>query len=378
MMSRGVANLVPNAEVKVADVTAGSVKAIDFDNWQAKLTVGLERNVELPANAIAKIGQKSLLGAEYVEITPPVAEPPVGLLRNGDVIPASRTGRYPETEELLGALSLLLNNGGLSQVQTITTEINKTLGGHEGDVKSLIGNLDKFVGALNGQRNAMIQTSENLNRLGVSLGDQREVIQHGLDTIPQGLALIADDRDQLVTTLNTLGTLGVTTKRTFGEVRSDLIANINNLVPVLTNLSNAGRNLTESLATLAFPFPGRTSVPALMKGDYGNLYATVDLDINTLYRNQLTGFTLPGLPNNILSRSFLGKFPQLQAGQPPNMNPLTLPFEGVPAKPNVAPVPGSGDQPGLSWPLPAAGTEPGEPPSSGENPLGGLLRGGVR
>ena len=36
---------------------------------------------------------------------------------DGDVIPLERTGRNPEVEEVLGALSLLLNGGGVAQLQ---------------------------------------------------------------------------------------------------------------------------------------------------------------------------------------------------------------------------------------------------------------------
>ena len=45
--------------------------------------------------------------------------PEPGLLRSGDVIPLDRAGRNPEVEEVLGALSLLLNGGGVAQLKTI-------------------------------------------------------------------------------------------------------------------------------------------------------------------------------------------------------------------------------------------------------------------
>ena len=49
-----------------------------------------------------------------------------------------RTGQNPEVEEVLGALSLLLNGGGVGQLQTITRELNKTLHGREGDARSVL------------------------------------------------------------------------------------------------------------------------------------------------------------------------------------------------------------------------------------------------
>ena len=39
-----------------------------------------------------------------------------------------RTNRNPEIEEVFGALSMLLNGGGLEQIQQITRELNLALG----------------------------------------------------------------------------------------------------------------------------------------------------------------------------------------------------------------------------------------------------------
>ena len=90
-----VANLVPRSEVKVDDVTVGAVRSIGLHGWQAQVEIGLDAGVVPSANAVANIGQKSLLGAQYVELaTPP---DPVGRLRDGDLIPAERTNRYPGT-----------------------------------------------------------------------------------------------------------------------------------------------------------------------------------------------------------------------------------------------------------------------------------------
>ena len=45
----------------------------------------------------------------------------------------SRTGATPEVEEVLGALSLLLNGGGLEQIKTIIHELDQALSGHTGE-----------------------------------------------------------------------------------------------------------------------------------------------------------------------------------------------------------------------------------------------------
>src|SRR5271169_4644564 len=64
-----------NSRVRVADVFVGSVHSIKLENklenWIATLTLDIDANVKLPANATAKIGQTSLLGSQHVELAAP-------------------------------------------------------------------------------------------------------------------------------------------------------------------------------------------------------------------------------------------------------------------------------------------------------------------
>ena len=98
------------------------------------------------------IKQTSLLGEKYVALEQPMDTPAAPTLKNGDIIPISRTGSAPEVEEVLGALSLLLNGGGLQQIQIITTELNKALQGNESAVRDLLSQLNTFVGTLDRRR----------------------------------------------------------------------------------------------------------------------------------------------------------------------------------------------------------------------------------
>jgi phospholipid/cholesterol/gamma-HCH transport system substrate-binding protein len=58
---------------------------------------------------------------------------------------------YPSTEQTLAAVSLLLNGGGLGQIQDITRTLSVAFAGREQDLRSLIEQLDRFVAYLNDQ-----------------------------------------------------------------------------------------------------------------------------------------------------------------------------------------------------------------------------------
>ena len=337
-----VANLVPNAEVKVNDVTVGVVKAEDVQDWHAVVTVGLNPGVHLPANATAQVGQKSLLGAEYLELAPPTDQPAVGTLRDGDTIPLSQTGRYPETEEVLSALSVVLNGGGLQQVRTITTELDAALKGRSGDIRSLISNLNTLTGTLDRQKGDIVHAIDGLNRLSGTLAKDNQTLAQGLTAIPPALHALNDDRQQLVDVLHRVGVFGDVAVRVLNESRDDLLANLAQLRPALGKLADSGTDLTQSLTQIVtFPFPARTSFPNMLRGDYGSLFLTVDLSPAVLANNFLSGFDQ--LPGNVA----LFSAPPLGAGQ--NTQPPFAPFlvPQAPGPPAPAPAPPAAPNSGL-------------------------------
>lgn len=356
-----VSGLTRNSEVKVGDVTVGTIEHAGVGGWTARLTVGLDGDVELPANATATVGQKSLLGAKYLEIAAPPQEPAIGRLQDGDVVPLARTTAYPETEQVLATLGVVLNGSGLQQVRTITDELNAVLGGREQDVKGFIQRLDRFLGALDDQRDDLVRLVENLNRLSTNLQVENGQLARAVDEIPDALAVLNEDRGALVRTLDSVGKLGEVGTRVIDGTRDDLLANLRQTRPALARLADANSDLTQSLSQIvSFPFPANTSFPAMFKGDYANLFMSLDLSPDTIRRNFTEGFQLdtPGAP------SLLGA-PPLGRGDLP-ATPLTPFTPEVPAVPTLPALPGA--------PAPDA---PASPPGEGEGEglLGGLIGG---
>ncbi|CAM5517530.1 MCE family protein [Streptomyces californicus] len=134
-----VLSLAPQSSVKVNDVSVGRVTKIALapDGWRARVTMQVNGRVELPANAYARLEQSSLLGEKYIQLAPPPEGTARGTLASAGRIPFSRTNRNPEVEEVFGALSMLLNGGGVNQLKTITTELNKALAGQEPQIRSV-------------------------------------------------------------------------------------------------------------------------------------------------------------------------------------------------------------------------------------------------
>ncbi|MFE9382120.1 MCE family protein [Streptomyces sp. NPDC007025] len=284
-----VLSLVPQSAVKVNDVTVGKVTDISLSGkgWTAEVTMRVNGDVRLPRKPYARIEQSSLLGEKYVQLlappeeqekdtaSPSAAHPATAHGSGRDTrIPLSRTNRNPEVEEVLGALSMLLNGGGVSQLKTITTELNKALDGNEEEVRSVLGRVDKLVGNLDRHKGDITRALDGVNRLSATLAARRKSIGTVLTDVSPGLTTLEDQRGQLMTMLRSLDTLSEVAVDTVDRSKDDIVADLKALAPTLRRLADSGQDLPDSLQVL-FTYPFTDEVLRGVKGDYLNVYLDV-------------------------------------------------------------------------------------------------------
>jgi phospholipid/cholesterol/gamma-HCH transport system substrate-binding protein len=323
--------------VKVNNVTVGAVEKVRLNGWHARVRLRVADSVKLPANAVAELRQTSVLGEKYVALSAPPGTAPVGRLGDGDRIPLSRSGRNPEIEEVLSALSALLNGGGVAQLKTITVELNKALNGRENRVRSLLKELNTFVGGLDDQRADIVRALKAVDALAERLGKEKKTIAEAVDTMPPALKVLADQRRDLTKMLTALAKLGRTGTRVVTASHDDTVANLRRLRPILQQLNKAGDDLPNSLELLTtYPFP-RNAVNAV-KGDYVNLDITADLDLSDLYGNLAGGSGTSGNGNSKEPGTpDVPGLPDLPAVPTPTALPSTpsVPSPSVPSVPSA-------------------------------------------
>ena len=303
---RDVLDLVPQSAVKVDDVTVGSVDTIDVRGNHAEVVIKLRDTVKLPDNAIATLRQTSLLGEKFVSLAPP-EQGASGSLGDGDTIPLERTGRNPEVEEVLSALSLLLNGGGVAQLKTIAVELNKALDGREANVKSVLSRLDEFMAQLDTGKEEIVRAIESLDRLAIAIKKQTPSITLALDELPRAIASIDSQRDDLVKMLKALADLSSVGTQVIRDSKAATIDSLQALAPTLTKLAETGDALPKALQVfLTYPFVdavvGKNPAQArnLHMGDYTNLSAQLDLDLGLLLDNSPVDCdTIPNLPSEL-------------------------------------------------------------------------------
>jgi len=302
-----VLDLVPESSVKVNDVAVGRVESVSLTTkkdvgqtgadreigWTAKVKIKVRGDVHLPSNSRAAVQMTSLLGEKFVALLAPLGTPSTSYLQNGSHIPLSSgngcpngcTTTAPEVEEVLGSLSLLLNGGGLQQIHTITTELNKALDGNEDAVRDLLNQLNNFVGQLDVQKDTILTALDKLDAFSTTLAKQTQTIADTLDTLPQALGVLASERSKLTELLTSLSNLGAVAGNVIDATSTTLTRALTNLSPALEQLAAAGGDLPKALRVAGtFPFPLGKTLEAV-RGDYANLHLFLDLSLT----NELCG-----------------------------------------------------------------------------------------
>lgn len=277
-----VLDLVPDSDCMVNAAPVGHITSIAVQGDHALVTCLLPDSVHLPANCVAQISETSLLGEKFVELSPPPAGvEPVGRLAAGALVPLSRTSPDATVEEVLGALSGLLNGGGVGQLHEIAVEVNRALAGRGPVARDLLARLAELATNLSGQRHQIVDAISGLDHLAAVVRAQEGDVVQALHAIPPALGVLAANRAKLVTMLGALSNLSTVAVRVVDGSQSALLANLRALQPTLTRLAQVGTEIPKTLGVL-ITYPTADSVEQEYFGDYGNLSLSIDLSAASL------------------------------------------------------------------------------------------------
>nr|WP_264024841.1 MCE family protein [Mycolicibacterium pyrenivorans] len=331
-----VGTLESNSPVMLNDVIVGSVGPMSVRNWHADVEVSVRPGVVIPANAVATVGQTSLLGSMHLALDPPVGQQASGVIPPGPIIPLARSSSYPSTEQTLSSLSALVNAGGLGQIGDIIHNFNLALSGREGAVRDLLARLDRFVGVFDDQRQEVVASIQALNRLSGQFAEQREVVSEALHELPPALDVLIRERPNFVTALKSLGEFSDVASAVVNDTQADLVRNLDNLGPTVRAMADVGPDIDSGLAWVTVAPFGQNVIDRGARGDYMNLFVVLDLTRTRLKRDLLNGtrfgntdLPLVPAPGDPGYETFYAR------------NPLGIPIAPLPADelPAAAPMP---------------------------------------
>ena len=180
----------PGDDVRVSGVKVGTIESINPEGTQTRVTLNVDHDVPVPADAKAVIVAQNLVAARYVQLTP--AYRSTGPTMPDDaVIPLDRTAVPVEWDEVKTQLTRLAtdlgprsgvdgtsvsrfidsaanamdgNGGKLRETIKQLSGVSRILAEGSGNIVDIITNLQKFVTALKGSNEQVVRSRTGWRR----------------------------------------------------------------------------------------------------------------------------------------------------------------------------------------------------------------------
>ena len=260
-----VLNLPVQARVLIGADQVGEVSAIGTSHFKADLTLTIRRDIRIPRGTTAQILFVDPLGDEFIELHPPAGAPHGPYLTAGSAVPETDTSSAPSIADTLAALGALLNGGGLNQLQTIITNLNQALGGHQQQVRRIIDDVSFDVTALNANKGAVDNALASLATLSAQLAQSDAAIANGIDTIGPAVGVLSSENTDFSNLLTATDQLSGVADSIVTQSSSSIVGTIDQLDAVVNQMVGVASQLGPTLNDLT---QFETKTKSIAPGDY--------------------------------------------------------------------------------------------------------------
>jgi phospholipid/cholesterol/gamma-HCH transport system substrate-binding protein len=223
-------NLPDGSPVRIGGVSIGRVKDVEAKDYRAIVSLRINNETTLREGTTVRLRYTTALGEMYVQVYPSATGEK---LTDGAELPDSDAETAPSVEDALASASLLINGGGLGQIETIIEEINTALEGRVGTTHSLLRKTNIFLSTALASTREIDRILNALAASSTTLNGREATINAALKEIRPAAKTLTDNTNELVTLLQRSGKLGRTAKRIVGATRADLTGVVRELGPVL-------------------------------------------------------------------------------------------------------------------------------------------------
>ncbi|WP_206792193.1 MCE family protein [Amycolatopsis sp. MtRt-6] len=201
--------LYAGSSVRVLGVPVGEVTDVTPEGDAVRVDMRVGDDVPLPADVGAVVVAPSLVSDRYVQLTPAYDSGPV--LASGTVLPRQRTATPVELDDLYSSIDKLSTalgpngankNGALSGV--LDTAAN-TLKGNGASLNSTVGQLAELAKTLDGSKDDLFSTVENLNSFTGALAQSDQQLNEFYGRVADVSRFLAADSSEVGAALQSLG-----------------------------------------------------------------------------------------------------------------------------------------------------------------------------
>jgi virulence factor Mce-like protein len=206
--------IYPGDEIRVSGVKVGKIDSITPEGTQAKMTLEVDRDVPVPAQAKAVIVAQNLVAARYVQLTPAYRSGDGPTMGDGGVIPSERTAIPVEWDDVK------------TQLTRLATELGPKEGSQGGVSDTSVGRfIDSAANAMDGNGEKLRETLAQLSGVSRVFAEGSGNIVDIIKNLQIFVSALRDSKDQIVLFENRLATLS----SVLDDNRSDLDAALKNL-----------------------------------------------------------------------------------------------------------------------------------------------------
>ncbi|MGW0802786.1 MCE family protein [Nonomuraea sp. NPDC002799] len=189
-----VQSLVAGHSVQISDVRVGSVTGIRLEGYRARVTMSLPSEHRLPEGTSATVAKTSVLGENYVLLTPPPGKDLSAgpYLNNGATI--AETSVEADIEQVTAKAGPLIEALGAQDVNAILDAASTAFAGQGDDVNKLIRQTAEVTDAYSAARRDLGASIDALARLGDDLAEGGAELDRLPGTLAAATARIAHGR----------------------------------------------------------------------------------------------------------------------------------------------------------------------------------------
>lgn len=252
---RDTAGLFVGNDVGVLGVQVGEVTAITPRGDVVEVTLAIDADVAVPAEAGAVVVARSVATDRYVELTPVYDGGPA--MEAGDRIPVERTRTPVEFDELLASLGAF--SEGLAGPDGEALALRRLLraGARHLDGEQLgetVRDAAAAAGTLSGHREELTGAIGELDRLTAVLADNQQVVDRFIESVGGATDLFADERQAFGRSLRALARALRSLARFARENRARLGSSLPALTRVTEDLLEHRSALEETVEQLPLTF----------------------------------------------------------------------------------------------------------------------------
>ncbi|MGH3517797.1 MAG: MCE family protein [Haloechinothrix sp.] len=247
----GTVGLYPESDVRVLGVSIGTVDAVEPLGTRVKVTMSLDPDVEVPADANAVIVTPSLVSDRYVQLAPVYT----GGSRLADraVIPVERTAVPAEIDELFSSLDSLTTAlgpdgaNGDGALSDLLHSAATNLDGNGKHIGTMIRELGKAARTLSGSEEDLFGTVEKIQQFTTMLADNDDEVREFDRLLAEVAEIFANEREDFAVAMHelsgALGKVDAFVRANRGKIKS----NVDKLTGTTKVLAQRQESLAEAL-----------------------------------------------------------------------------------------------------------------------------------